>query len=449
MSKQQDNDRRDFLKTGAAVAGGALATTLFPGGVHAAGDDQIKVGIIGCGGRGTDAGRNVMSAAKNVTVVALADVFDFRINESRRLLEDFAKGKENKHENKVDVQGRTFVGLDSYKKVLDSDVNYVILASPPGFRPIHLDAAINHDKKINVFTEKPVAVDGPGIRKVMAAYEKAGEKKLCIVAGTQRRHQTGYLETMKRVHDGAIGDLVALRCYWNQNRIWFRPKRELTAKKVKPNDLAFQLHNWYHFVWTCGDHIVEQHVHNIDVCNWAMKGPPKMALSSGGRAQLPSGKPNEVGHIFDHFSTEYVYDNGVHMHSMCRQLDGCDNNFPGVNGHSEAFAGTKGVCQTNAYSLNGKPLFTRQQIQKHANPYVQEHADLIEAIRKGEQLNELKTVAESTLTAIMGRLSAYTGKMVTYKMALESKLSTMPEKLDWDAELEVPAVAVPGVTKFV
>jgi len=389
-----------------------------------------------------------MSAAKGVTIVALADVFDFRIKESRSLLESFAKGDGNKFGNKVDVEGRTFVGLDDYKKVLDSDINYVILATPPGFRPMTLEAAINHSKNIHVFTEKPVAVDGPGIRKVLAAYDKANEKKICIVAGTQRRHQTAYLETMKRVMDGEIGEIVAMRCYWNQNRIWFRDKKELTAKKLKPTDLAFQLHNWYHFVWTCGDHIVEQHVHNIDVCNWAMKGPPKMALSSGGRAQLPKGDPREVGHIFDHFSTEFVYENGVHMHSMCRQIDGADNNFPGVNGHAEAFAGTKGRCQANAYVINNKALFNRAQLQKQANPYVQEHADLIAAIRDGKPVNELKTVAESTLTALMGRMAAYTGKMVTYEMALKSKENTMPERLDWDAEMKVPTVAVPGVTKF-
>jgi len=449
MSEQGEN-RRDFLKAGTAVAGAALATTLLPSGVHAAGSDEIRVGIIGCGGRGRGAGDNVLHAAKGVTIVALADAFEFRTKNAQRYLEKLASDNKRVKElgNKVDVKGRTFVGLDAYKKVIDSDINYLILATPPGFRPIHLEAAINANKKINIFTEKPVGVDGPGIRKVLDAYAASQKKKLAIVAGTQRRHQLGYLETMKRVADKAIGDIVAMRCYWNQGRIWFRDKKQLTDKEITPTDLAFQLHNWYHFVWTCGDHIVEQHVHNIDVCNWAMGTHPDKALASGGRAALPRGNPNEVGHIFDHFTTDFEYANGVHMMSMCRQIDGSDNNFPRVNGHAEFLVGTKGKCQVDAYSINGKRVMTRELDRKSTDPYVQEHTDLIASIRKGEPLNELKTVAETTLTAIMGRMAAYTGKMVTWKMALESTQSYMPQKLDWDIKLSVPPVAVPGVTKF-
>jgi len=445
----QGESRRDFLKAGTAVAGAAVASTLFTPGVYAAGSDEIKVGVIGCGGRGSGAAHDVLRSAKGVTLVALGDAFEFRVNSLRKRAEGYTRDKDVQAlGNKVDVQGRCFHGLDAYKKVLDCDINYVILATPPGFRPVHLEAAVNASKKINIFTEKPVGVDGPGIRKVLEAYEAANKKKLAIVAGTQRRHQLGYLETMKRVQNGGIGDIVAMRCFWNQGRIWFRPKRELTDRGVKVNDLAFQLHNWYHFVWVCGDHIVEQHVHNIDVCNWAMNGHPVRALSSGGRAALPSGDPNEIGHIFDHFTTDYEYPKGQHMMSMCRQIDGADNNLAGINGASEALVGTKGTCQVNAYSINGKPVLVRKEARRATNPYIQEHTDLIASIRKGEPLNELKTVAESTLTAIMGRMAGYTGKAVTWKEALESTESHMPAKLDWDMKLPVPAVAVPGKTRF-
>src|SRR5262249_17367126 len=214
--------------------------------------------------------------------------------------------------NTVDLPDeRCFVGLDAYEKVInDPAVNYVILATPPGFRPPHLQAAVAAGK--NIFTEKPVGVDGPGIRKVLAAYDESQKKGLCIAAGTQRRHQLGYLETLKQVHDGAIGDIAALRCYWNGSGIWFHPRKELAQHNIPDSDLAFQLYNWYHFVWVCGDHIVEQHVHNLDVCNWAMKGHPVKAVGVGGRHCRPTGEPQEVGHIWDEFAIDFEYPGGVH-----------------------------------------------------------------------------------------------------------------------------------------
>jgi predicted dehydrogenase len=442
MSKKSST-RRDFLKT--AAAGSALAAWQAPL-VHAQGSDVIKVGIIGCGGRGSGAGDNVLHAAKNVKIVALGDAFKPRVESCRNTLSRVAQRDEvKKLGNSVDLpDDRLFAGLDCHEKVINAGVDYVILASPPGFRPLHLQAAVAAGK--HIFTEKPVSVDGPGTRKVLAAYEDALKKKLGIAAGTQRRHQTGYLETIKRIHDGEIGTITALRCYWNGTGIWFRDRKSLAGLGVKDSDMAYQLHNWYHFVWTCGDHICEQHVHNLDVCNWAMGGKhPVRCVGMGSRIGhhpgRPDGKPEEAGHIFDNFAIDYEYEGGVHMLSMCRQIPGT------VADISEAIAGSKGFCQVNTYSI--RDLSNKQTWRfpgKDNAPYVQEHTDLIESIRKGAPINELKNVAESSLTAIMGRMSAYTGKAVTWDQALNSKDDTFPKSLTWDTSLPVPPVAIPGKT---
>src|SRR4051794_13337600 len=391
--------RRDFLKTTTAAAGAALTTTVLPaGGVYAAGSDLIRVGLIGCGGRGSGAAENVLRSARNVIVTALGDAFQDRLEGCRNRLTALAREDEGIKElgNKVDLpEGRCFVGLDAYKKVLDSGVNYVILATPPGFRPQHLEAAVAAGK--NIFTEKPVAVDGTGIRKVLAAYEEAHKRKLGIAAGTQRRHQLGYLETMKRIHDGAIGDLVGGRGYCMQGILW------RVSRSKGMTDLQWQLRNWYNFTWLSGDHIVEQHVHNIDVINWGFRTHPVRAVGMGYRTRTD---PN-YGHIYDFFAIDYEFPHGIHTLSMCRQINGCENNV------SEALVGTKGMCQVNAHTINGKRVVSRLKDRQATNPYVQEHTDLIESIRSGKPNNELKNVAESTLTAIMGRMSAYTGQAVT------------------------------------
>jgi predicted dehydrogenase len=431
--------RRDFLKTTAA-AGTALAANLAVlSNAHAAGSDTIRVGLIGCGGRGSGAVDNVLHSARNVEVVAIGDVFKFRVDGLRNQLHETAKNNQTVKQlgNRVNLPpDRCFVGLSAYKDVINSGANYIILATPPGFRPIHLQAAIEAGK--NIFTEKPVGTDAHGIVKVLEACEKAKQKNLAIVAGTQRRHQLGYLETMKRIHDGAIGTLTALRAYWNQGPIWFRKRDELRKFGVPDSDLAYQLHNWYHFGWICGDHIVEQHVHNLDVCNWAMNGHPIRAVAMGGRATLPHGNPKENGNIYDHFAVDYEYPGGVHMMSMCRQIDNCENNV------SEALVGTKGTCRPDHYVINGKRVLTRQQDKQSTDPYVQEHTDLIASIRAGKPLNELKQVAESTLTAVIGRMSAYTGKAIGWDDALASKQDLMPAKLDWHASIPVLPAAIPG-----
>jgi predicted dehydrogenase len=434
--------RRGFLATAAATAAAVSTGLSWVPNVHAAGDDAIKVGVIGCGGRGSGAADNVLHSSENVQIVALGDVFPFRIDGLKKRLTDLAATDEiKKLKNSVDLPNdRCHVGLDAYEKVLNTPgVNYVILATPPGFRPLHLQAAVAAGK--NIFTEKPVGVDGTGIRKVLAAYDDSLKKGIGIGAGTQRRHQLGYVETMKQIHGGEIGDVVACRAYWNNSHdIWFHDRKDLAKLNVKDSDLAYQLYNWYHFLWTCGDHIVEQHVHNLDVCNWAMNAHPERCIGMGGRAARQQGDPNVVGQIYDNFAIDYVYPNGVHMLSMCRQLEGGDDNV------SEALVGTKGNCQANGYTINGKRILTKDQDRAATDPYVQEHTDLIASIRSGKPYNELKNVAESTLTAIMGRMATYTGKPVTWDKALNSKLDTFPRDMSWDMKLEVAAAPVPGKT---
>src|SRR5579875_3489839 len=364
--------RRDFLKS---TAGVVLATQLSLPAVHAAGSEVIKVGLIGCGNRGRGAAENVLSAAAGVQIVALGDVFTEPLQQARERLTKFAQREEIKQlRNAVDLpESRCFVGLDAFEKVIGCpEVNYVILATPPGFRPIHLEAAVAAGK--NVFAEKPVAVDGPGIRRVLAAYQEAKAKGLAIGAGTQRRHQRAYQEVLKRIHDGAIGELVGGRCYWNQGTNWKR------LAKPGETDVAYQIRNWYGFPWLSGDHIVEQHVHNLDVLNWAFAAHPVAVVGMGYRVPRDPG----FGPIFNFFAVDLEYPKGIHALSMCRQISYCANEI------GEYLVGTKGMCHVNAFEINGKRLYTDKEKRKHPNPYVQEHTDLIESIRSGKPLNELK-----------------------------------------------------------
>ncbi len=422
---KSSSSRRDFLKKStAAVFGGAVASGLgaIPG-AYAAGSDMIKVGLIGCGSRGSGAAEDVLESAPGVKLVAMGDAFQDHIGKSLQVL--------SKLGDKADVpKDRQFAGFGAFEKVLECDVNYVILATPPGFRPWHLKAAVEAGK--HIFAEKPVAVDGPGIRAVLEIDELARSKGLGIGVGTQRHHQTGYVETLKRIHDGAIGEITAARAYWNQGPIWVHPKQETWS------DMEWQMRNWYYFTWLCGDHIVEQHVHNLDVVNWAMGTHPVRAVGVGGR-QVRTDPV--YGHIYDHFSIDYEFGNGVHEASMCRQIPGCENNV------SEVLAGTKGFVQVNKYAITGEKSWKFEGANN--KPYVQEHTDLIKSIRSGKPYNELKAVTETTLTAIMGRMAAYTGQAVTWEQALNSEESLMPPKLDWQEPLAVAPVALPGRTKLV
>ncbi len=393
---------------------GSVALTGMAPLAYAQGSDAIRVGVIGCGGRGSGAANDCVSSSNGVKIVALADAFEDRL---RGL-----KGKFNVPDS------RCFVGLDAYKKLLAlDDVNLVILATPPGFRPPQLAEAIRRGK--NVFMEKPVAVCPAGIKMVIEASEMAAQKGLAIVAGTQRRHEPKYVETMKRIHDGAIGEIVSAQCYWNQGDLW--------VKKRQPGqgDVEWQIRNWLYFTWLSGDHICEQHVHNIDVVNWAFKDVlPEQVHGQGGR-QFRTGP--EYGNIFDHFGVEFFYPGDVRTISMCRQIKGTTTNV------SERVVGTKGSSNC-AGVIEGENAWRYEG--PNPNPYVQEHADLIKSIRAGQPLNEGKRIAGSTLCAIMGRESAYSRQQ--FKQSWFMSRCTLnllpPDDLKLSDAKPVPPFAVPG-----
>ncbi len=409
-------DRRTLLEVSAAGA----ASLALPRFAFGAGSDTIKVGLIGCGGRGTGAAHNCIDSSPGVELVAMGDLYADRLASSRASLAQRESGYAVSDET-------AFVGWDAYKQVIAQDVDLVILATPPHFRPDHLRAAIDAGK--HVFMEKPVAVDAPGVRKVIECGVDAYASGLAIVAGTQRRHQFEYVETIKRIHDGEIGEIVGGQCWWNQGGLW------MNQRQPDWTDMDWQLRNWLYFTWLSGDHICEQHIHNIDVMNWALQGPPLKATGMGGRQSRTDAA---YGHIFDHFAVEYEYAGGVLIQSHCRQIDNCANRV------AERVVGTKGVSDPSGTIRAGSNW---RYDGERPNPYVQEHADLIASIRRGEPLNEAKRVAESTLTAIMGRMSAYTGKAITFEQALESQERLGPDSYEF-GELSVPPVAIPGQTKF-
>lgn len=421
---QTQNDasvtRRDFLKTGAVAAAGTAALLATGNYAFAQGSGTIRVGLVGCGGRGTGAAGDCANSAPGVQIMAMGDVFRDRLDGAR----DNLKKSLGADKFKV-TDANCFVGFDAYKQVIAAPVDLVILATPPGFRAMMVEAAINAGK--HVFMEKPVAVDPTEVRQIIAASDMAEKKKLAVVTGTQRRHQGAYVETMKRVHAGAIGDIVSAQCYWNQGGLWMNPRQPAWS------DMEWQIRNWLYFTWLSGDHIVEQHVHNLDVMNWVMQGHPVKALSLGGR-QVRTDPA--YGHVFDHFTTEFEYPNGVRVLSMCRQIDGTASRV------EERVEGTKGTTNC-AGSIRGENAWRFEG--DSPNPYVQEHTDLIASIRANKPLNEGRRIAESTLTAIMARMSAYTGQEVTWEQAMNSKLSLMPAKLEM-GPLPVPPVAVPGKT---
>jgi predicted dehydrogenase len=391
--------RRQFIKSSSLVAASAAAAVSFPAVLNAQGKQAINAVIIGMGGRGGGAGGNFLEACKiagvDGKIVAVADIFASQAN----------RGK--------DAYGvpadKCFSGFDAYKKALAvPSVNYAILASPPGFRASHFKACVEAGK--NVFTEKPVAVDGPSCRVMYEAAEESKKKGLKVAAGTQRRHQASYIETIKRIQDGEIGDIITLRAYWvNGGPIWHRGDSGQT-------DLEKQVHNWYHYIWLSGDHICEQHVHNLDVCNWIMNGHPSKCWGMGARQQLG----DKSGEIWDNFAVEYEYPNGARMFSYCGQIQ---RDWASV---SEAVHGSKGWANPGgAISPKGGAAWRHRE--KYTDPYVQEHVDLINAIVKGTDLNEAKQVTDSTLTAIMGREAGYSGAEVEWDQILNSKFSYGPE----------------------
>ena len=395
--------RRSFLKASAAV--GTVAAVNFPS-VLAQAKPEINAIIIGLGGRGSGAGEDFRQAVKETGVegkiVAVADIFP---EKARAGTEHFSVPED-----------KCFSGFDAYMKALEvPGVNYVIIATPPGFKPPQFKAAIEAGK--NVFTEKPVATDGPGARIMYAAGELAKQKGVKVAAGTQRRHRPSYIETVKRIQDGAVGDIAALRAYWvNGGPIWHRGDHGNTA-------LERQIRNWYHYIWLCGDHICEQHVHNIDVCNWIMGNQhPVRCWGQGSRQQL-DGKSGE---IWDNFDVEFEYPNGVHMFSYCGQIT---RKWTSVSEHVQ---GCQGVADMNDgrnfIRPKGGSVWRPTGIQKD-NGYVNEHVDLIKAIVNNTELNETKNVTDSTLTAIMGREAAYSGGGVEWDQILNSTFMYGPEQL--------------------
>jgi len=393
-------------------------------GVFAAGTDVIRVGVIGCGGRGTGAALDCAKSADGIKIVALGDLFQDRLDGSFDNLTGNADVKD-----KMDIsKDRCFTGFDNFEKVIDCGVDMVIMAAPPAFRPAHVKYAVEKGK--HIFMEKPVAVDAPGVRTILEAGEIATQKKLGIVAGTIKRHQANYVATVKRIHDGAVGHVLSAQCYYNTGELWNH------GRKPEWTDVEWQIRNWLYFTWLSGDHIVEQHVHNIDVINWALNGHPVKCVGMGGR-QVRTDPA--YGHIFDHFAVEFEYPNGVRVMSMCRQQDGCAGNV------SERVIGTKG--SSNCAGLIKRGSRDWKFKGEVPSPYVQEHTDLITSIRQGKPLNEARQIAESSLSAIMGRMSAYTGQEITWDQALNSTENLMPEKLEF-GPMPVAPVAMPGKTPF-
>ncbi|CAN5430139.1 Gfo/Idh/MocA family oxidoreductase [soil metagenome] len=426
--------RRDFMKSSALLAGGVLLSQLpVEASAYVAGDELLKVAVIGCGGRGTGAADQALSTKGKVRLVAMADAFKDRLDESYDNLKKKYPDKE-----RMDVpEEHRFTGFDGYKQAI-ALADVVILATPPGFRPIHFEEAVNAGK--HVFMEKPVATDAPGVRKVLEMAEVAKQKNLNVLVGLQRHYQLLYLEMMKRVHDGAIGDVVAAQAYWNNPGVWVRPRQ------AGQTEMEYQMRNWYYFNWLCGDHILEQHVHNIDVINWAKQGYPVRAQGMGGR-EVRTGK--EHGEIFDHHYVEFEYEDGSILNSQCRHIPGCMDKV------AESLQGTKGRANSSGIitDLKGKQVW-RHRDKDDPNPYQQEHDDLFASIRNGKVINDAENGAKSTLTAIIGRMATYSGQVINWEDALNSNVSLMPQRFAWDAQPPTLPnedgyypIPTPGVTK--
>ncbi len=431
-SRRAKTSRRHFLKasTAAAVAGGLGIAR----GAYAAGSDEIKIALIGCGGRGTGAAVQALNAKPNVKLVAMADAFGDRLEFSLKSI------LTRPIKDRVDVPAeRRFTGLDAYQQAIDCGVDMVLLCTPPGFRPMQFEAAVKAGK--HVFMEKPVAVNAPGVRKILAVNEEAKKKGLLVAVGHHLRHEDKHREVVKRIHAGAIGKLKYLRAYFNSSGVWIRPRRP------DQTEMEYQVHNWYYFTWLSGDHIVEQHVHDLDVCNWIQGSHPIEAQGAGGR-QVRVGK--DVGEIFDHHSVEFTYADGVKMFSYCRQIPGCWNSF---SEHAHGTKGSAGIVGhgTSELRVDGKePMRWRRDKDGHQV----EHDDLFAALLAGQSYNEGDYGATSTMTAILGRMATYSGKIVHWDDAIHSELNLMPQRLAWDAEAPVQpgndglyACATPGVTK--
>ncbi len=436
---KNDSSRRDFIRNSSLLmAGGAIgASTLKSAqGAHAAGSDTIKIGLVGCGGRGTGAAVQALNTTSgDVQLVAMADAFGDRMQAALRA----AKGK---HPTKVDVpKDRQFTGFDAYKSVLESDIDLVILATPPGFRPMHFEAAVNAGK--HVFMEKPVAVDAPGVRRVLDAAVVAKKKNLGVQVGLQRRHEVAYKETMAELKSGAIGDIILSRAYWNGGGVWTRPRQD------DQTEMEYQMRNWYYFNWLCGDHITEQHIHNLDVINWLADDFPVEANGMGGREVRTS---NEHGQIYDHHFVEFTYASGMKLFSQCRHIKGCWNSV------SEHAHGSKGWVDIGRGKIYGSDGEMKWSTKGGRGGHQQEHHDFFADLRAGKLPNEAEYGAKSSMTSILGRLCTYSGKKISWEKAINSDISLANVDAYHSMQDDAPVqpndslaypVAVPGKSKQV
>jgi predicted dehydrogenase len=440
MNQETKNTRREFVRNTALLTGGTIALPFLSKANYFSGaDDVIKIAIVGCGGRGTGAITQALSTKQNVKLVAMADAFRDRLDECyKELTSDNGDGSSVKA--KVDVpEERKYTGFDGYKKAI-AHADVVILTTPPGFRPIHFEEAVNQGK--HIFMEKPVATDPAGIKRVLDAAEVAKQKKLNVVVGLQRHYQNSYRELYAKKN--LIGDITSAQAWWNNDGVWVRPRQ------YNQTEMEYQMRNWYYFVWLCGDHIVEQHIHNIDVINWFKGGHPVKAQGMGGR-QVRKGKDH--GEIFDHHYVEFQYADGSVLNSQCRHIPGTMSKV------DELLIGTKGKIFCGDAVIKdstGKVLFQYDR-KKENNPYQTEHDELFEAIAKGQyKFADAENGANSTMSAIMGRMATYSGQVLDWDKLLNSGISLAPKQFDWNAmppvvpnEDGLYAIAKPGVTKYV
>lgn len=444
QSSRPGSSRRSFLKNSVTTTAtlAAASQLVIPKGVYAQGSDVVKFGLIGCGGRGTGAGKQALSANPSNHITAIGDLWQDKIDYA---IQSYTKSNPEQVKVTPDTQ---FTGLDAYKKVIDSGVDVVLLTTPPAFRWLHFKYAVEKNK--HVFAEKPLCVDAAGYRSVTQTIEEARKKKLAFVDGFCWRYSIGERQTFPRVHDGAIGDIVSIYSHYNAAQLWMKPRQPDWS------DTEWQLRNWLYFTWLSGDHIVEQAVHTIDKVAWAMKDEmPVRAWATGGRQQRVDPA---FGHVWDHFAVVYEWANGARAHVYCRQQDQVQT---GVVDH---FIGTKGVCdiKSNFSPRNGgNDYVIRQHGDKgqgwrlsnipkdFPNAYQVEHDELFASIRDGKPINAGQRVPNSAMMAIMGRMAGYTGQVITWEQAVNSKEDLFPKELDLKAPMPTPPVAVPGKTKFI
>jgi predicted dehydrogenase len=435
-SNESSQSRRRFLQTGTAISAGVasgLATTrALRGDEPAEGSSQlVRLGLVGAGGRGSGAINDTLSINENIKLAAIADLEEEKLGALRT-----SAGK--RHEGKVDVaDSKMFSGIDAYRRILDDpEIDIVMFATPPGFRPQYVAEAVDAGK--HVFAEKPTCVDPAGYKICLSAHEQAEKNGTAIVTGTQYRRQTNYREAIKRIHEGEIGDVIAATMRYCSNGIWHKTRKEGMS------DTEYQIYNWMHYIWLSGDQIAEQAVHNIDTMNWIMGGPPESAYGSGGRFTRPEGSE-----MWDNVEVDYVYPGNRLVSFMCRQIPATtsdnSNTIYGSKGIATIYGGNKG-----ANIVNRDGVETWSMKGNIGDAYKQEHKDLVDSIRAGKPIVELRPTAESSMTAVLGRMAAYTGKLVSWDFATnESKLDLFPKDFDIKGARPEPKFAVPGETKLV